>query len=512
MLSFALSTGTNLATSFFHLPFDEEEDNDIENYERKYITWDPDAASSSNAGGNTTPSTTLEKGKKKSTERSTETSPSTSRPGSPSSSNASLFSPCSSSGSISSMSSAGTSVSGVSTTTGHSRSASEPLAHASTSKLKSSPPHQPTSSSGKPYPPRSASSPTSRSTSPKPTSRAQPKATSSPSASNPPDDSLIRDILRDNDLYSILGLSNKGLHDKLTLRRAYLARSRLCHPDKFPSNPDATQAFQKVSVAYNVLSTPDLKRRYDEHIAHVQRSGSASSSSSSAPGSTAEYDVFASARPSGYAEDTLRSVILGVFNDFLDNGDLEVVRNLLKAINDMNPGVKIGEDGVKTVLSTLHSIRERALTCRTCIYTLHNEITRLLEVQHAFSQLSYFDILGRTRMAVQISRIAVGLPVVLEKALVGEREEKARLSGARAAYVDADGRVRRKAARPRGGGAGCGTCGNGAGVRGGGGCEGGGEACGVTGEAEVEGVFPRHVMLIVRGVDVALERMERILK
>ncbi|KAF6759896.1 hypothetical protein DFP72DRAFT_960765 [Ephemerocybe angulata] len=339
MLSFALSTGTNLATSFFHLPFDEEEDNDIENYERKYITWDPDAASSSNAS-------------------------------------------------------------------------------------------------------------------------AQPKATPSPSVSNPPDDSLIQDILRDNDLYSILGLSNKGLHDKLTLRRAYLARSRLCHPDKFPSNPDATQAFQKVSVAYNVLSTPDLKRRYDEHIAHVQRSGSASSSSSSAPGSTAEYDVFASARPSGYAEDTLRSVILGVFNDFLDNGDLEVVRNLLKAINEMNPGVKIGEDGVKTVLSTLHSIRERALTCRTCIYTLHNEVTRLLEVQHAFSQLSYFDILGRTRMAVQISRIAVGLPVVLEKALVGEREEKARLSGARAAY----------------------------------------------------GVFPRHVMLIVKGVDVALERMERILK
>lgn len=31
-----------------------------------------------------------------------------------------------------------------------------------------------------------------------------------------------------------------------------------------------------------------------------------------------------------------------------------------EAINDMNPGVKIGEEGVKTLLSSLHSIRERA--------------------------------------------------------------------------------------------------------------------------------------------------------
>jgi len=42
-----------------------------------------------------------------------------------------------------------------------------------------------------------------------------------------------------------------------------------------------------------------------------------------------DFDLFASGRPSGYAEDTLRSVILGVLNDFLDNGDLEVIRGLL---------------------------------------------------------------------------------------------------------------------------------------------------------------------------------------
>ncbi|KAJ3533176.1 hypothetical protein NMY22_g7443 [Coprinellus aureogranulatus] len=297
-----------------------------------------------------------------------------------------------------------------------------------------------------------------------------------------PDDSVIREIMQDKDLYSILGLAPiRGQIDKNTLRRAYLAKSRLCHPDKFPHNHDATQAFQKVAVAYDTLSNPLLKRRYDEHRASASSTNSAASSSSSA-----EFDVFARARSTGYAEDTLRSVVIGVFNDFLDNGDLEVIKNLLRAVNQINPGspLTIGEEGIRSVLSTLHSIRERALTCRTCIYALHAELDRLLAVQTEFSGLGYFDIMGRTKYAVKLSRIAVGLPVVLEKALIGaERErrlerERARQKGAE--WVDGDGRARRKE--------------------------------GEQGTEEGEGVFPKNVMLVARAVDVALERMERMLK
>lgn len=76
---------------------------------------------------------------------------------------------------------------------------------------------------------------------------------------------------------------------------------------KFPNNPDATHAFQKIAVAYSVLSKPASKRLYDNQ--------------------PATYDAFA-ARPTSHAEETFRSVIIGVFNDFLD-GDLEVIRTLL---------------------------------------------------------------------------------------------------------------------------------------------------------------------------------------
>ncbi|KAF9565168.1 DnaJ-domain-containing protein [Agrocybe pediades] len=252
---------------------------------------------------------------------------------------------------------------------------------------------------------------------------------------------IVRAVLSHDDLYDILGVSKQAKLDKMTLRRAYLSRSRACHPDKFPDNPDATFAFQKVAVAYDVLSKPHLKRLYDN------RSPSAN------------YDVF-STRPMGHADETFRAVVLGAFNDFLD-GDLEVIRTLLKAINDINPSIRLGEDAINSVLLTLQSIRERALTCRTCIYALHAEMSRLLEVQHAFRQLSYFDIIGRSRLTIQLTRITLSLPIALEKAVQEQNMFE----------------------------------------------------LGSETEAKNKGpLLPKHVTLLIKGFDGALEKMERILK
>ena len=74
-----------------------------------------------------------------------------------------------------------------------------------------------------------------------------------------------------------------------------------------------------------------------------------------------------------------------------------------------------------------------------------------------------------------------------------ERESKERLKdweSDREQYSDNDGRTRRKQEPPLAGGESAPTT-------------------PPTGSAQ-EGVFPRHVMLLVRGVDAALEKMERI--
>jgi len=62
-------------------------------------------------------------------------------------------------------------------------------------------------------------------------------------------------------------------------------------------------------MAYNVLSLPSLKNNYD----------------SMSPAQRKNFDFFRAQPP---PEETFRSVLLGVLNEFLD-GDLEVVRNFL---------------------------------------------------------------------------------------------------------------------------------------------------------------------------------------
>ncbi|EPS97251.1 hypothetical protein FOMPIDRAFT_1032027 [Fomitopsis schrenkii] len=219
---------------------------------------------------------------------------------------------------------------------------------------------------------------------------------------NHKDRAIIHEILSENDLYRILGIPRGPRTDKMALRRAYLSRSKACHPDKSPDNPEATRAFQKVSVAYDVLSTPSSRRLYD----------------SQPPQS---YDIFAS-RPAAPPQETFRGVIIGVFNDLLD-GDLDMVRSLLRTVNDLNPSLRLGEDGINSVLLSLQAIRERALTCRTCLLALHHELSHLLEVQRAFHDLSYFDVRRRSCLTIRLARLTVALPIALERALSQETDD-----------------------------------------------------------------------------------------
>ncbi|KIY44118.1 DnaJ-domain-containing protein [Fistulina hepatica ATCC 64428] len=214
-------------------------------------------------------------------------------------------------------------------------------------------------------------------------------------------DSVLQVVLSNDDLYTVLGVSRTEVLDKVALRRAYLARSRLCHPDKFPQNPEATRAFQKVSLAYDVLRDPNVRRMYD---ARSQ--------------SDAQYNVW-TAHPPRAPDDTFRGAVLGVLNDFLD-GDVELVRTLLKSLSDANPRLQMGDDGIDALLV---SVRERALVCRACIYALHAELDRVLALQHAFRTLGYLDVLGRLRVTIQLTRVTLRIPLVIERAVVVEQNK-----------------------------------------------------------------------------------------
>src|SRR5881397_2140018 len=62
------------------------------------------------------------------------------------------------------------------------------------------------------------------------------------------------------DYYKILGVDRKA--DDKTIKSAYRRLARKYHPD-VAKTKDATDRFKEVSEAYEVLSDPEKRRRYD---------------------------------------------------------------------------------------------------------------------------------------------------------------------------------------------------------------------------------------------------------
>lgn len=69
--------------------------------------------------------------------------------------------------------------------------------------------------------------------------------------------------VKDTALYDVLGVETDA--SDAAIKRAYYMQARKCHPDKCPGDVSATERFQKLGEAYQVLSNGETRAAYDQN-------------------------------------------------------------------------------------------------------------------------------------------------------------------------------------------------------------------------------------------------------
>ncbi|ORZ24744.1 hypothetical protein BCR42DRAFT_403559 [Absidia repens] len=201
---------------------------------------------------------------------------------------------------------------------------------------------------------------------------------------------FVEEILNAPDYYCVLNVTKKATYEDI--RRAYIKRSRVCHPDKFvPAYPRATESFQLLSLAYETLSDPSSKLMYDL--------------------SSNKKQTFNSAQAKN-PNDTLQRVLHQLLNEMMD-GEFQTMRAFIFALNETNPGMHISEDAVIHIETAFRKMRELFVSTQQYYQVVQFEVMRLYELQQELRTLSYFNIWGRMQLSITMCKVFLQLPIMI---------------------------------------------------------------------------------------------------
>ena len=135
------------------------------------------------------------------------------------------------------------------------------------------------------------------------------------------------------DYYKILGVDRTA--DAKTIKQAYRRLARKYHPDQNQGNKAAAERFKEANEAYEVLSDPEKRRRYDTLGPDWQRYADGFAGATGGPGPS---------DGGGYRVHVERGADLGDFSDFFQSvfGDLGGGGRSVIDLDDLGPENFVG--------------------------------------------------------------------------------------------------------------------------------------------------------------------------
>lgn len=92
------------------------------------------------------------------------------------------------------------------------------------------------------------------------------------------------------DYYAVLGVSKTASADEI--KKVYRRQARKYHPDMNPGNKEAESRFKEISEAYEVLSDPDKRKKYDQFGQYWKQAGQGWPSGATPGGAGVDFSGF----------------------------------------------------------------------------------------------------------------------------------------------------------------------------------------------------------------------------
>ncbi|KAI9354937.1 hypothetical protein BD770DRAFT_391734 [Pilaira anomala] len=210
---------------------------------------------------------------------------------------------------------------------------------------------------------------------------------------------LVNEILSATNYYEALGVSDDSTCNEI--RKAYIKKSRICHPDKFvPPYSKATQSFQLLSTAYKTLVQPSSKYQYDM---------------------TYKSSLTSYYSPTENAVDIFEQVIRQLYSEMIE-GEFQTLRTVIHAMNETNKIFYISDDVLVIAEVGFLRIRDMVLTSQKYYQSIQFELLRLYELQEEIRSLSYFDVWRRIKLSITVAKVLFQIPLKINRAI--QREDQ----------------------------------------------------------------------------------------